>query len=37
MEEVHNLYSSRSFIRVVRSRRVRWVERVEGMGDTSNV
>jgi hypothetical protein len=31
-EELHNLYSSPSMIRVIKSRRMRWVGHVERMG-----
>jgi hypothetical protein len=31
-EEVHNLYSSSSIIRMIKSRRMRWVGCVTGMG-----
>jgi acyl-coenzyme A synthetase/AMP-(fatty) acid ligase len=32
-EELHNLYSSPSVIRMIKSRRMRWVGHVERMGD----
>jgi hypothetical protein len=31
-EELHNLHASLNIIRVIRSRRVRWVRHVAGMG-----
>jgi hypothetical protein len=31
-EELHNLYSSRSIIRMIKSRRMRWAEHVARMG-----
>jgi hypothetical protein len=31
-EELHNLYSSPSIIRVIKSRRMKWAEHVERMG-----
>jgi hypothetical protein len=31
-EELHNLYSSPSIVRVIKSRRMRWAEHVAGMG-----
>jgi hypothetical protein len=36
-EELHNLYSSPSRIRIIKSRRVRWVEHVARMGEKRNV
>jgi hypothetical protein len=36
-EELHNLYSSPSIIRMVKSRRIRWVEYVACMGEKRNV
>ncbi|PNF22492.1 hypothetical protein B7P43_G14846, partial [Cryptotermes secundus] len=36
-EELHNLYSSPSIIRMIESRRMRWVGHVARMGETSNV
>jgi hypothetical protein len=35
-EELHNLYSSPSIIRVVKSRRIRWAGHVERMGSKRN-
>jgi hypothetical protein len=35
-EEVHNLYSSQSIIRMVKSRRMRWLGHVAGMGEKGN-
>jgi hypothetical protein len=35
-EELHNLYSSPNKIRMIKSRRVRWVEHVARMGETRN-
>jgi hypothetical protein len=35
-EELHNLYSSPSIIRMIRSRRMRWTGHVERMGDKRN-
>jgi hypothetical protein len=32
-EELHNLYSSPSIIRMIKSRRMRWVEHLAGMGE----
>jgi hypothetical protein len=32
-EELHNLYSSPSIIRIIKSRRMRWVEHVARMGE----
>jgi hypothetical protein len=31
-EDLHGLYSSPSIVRVIKSRRMRWVEHVAGMG-----
>jgi hypothetical protein len=36
-EELHNLYSSPSIIRLLRSRRMRWTEHVARMGKMRNV
>jgi hypothetical protein len=36
-EELHNLYSSQSIIRIVKSRRVRWAGHVARMGEKRNV
>jgi hypothetical protein len=36
-EELHNLYSSPSIIRVIRSRRMRWAGHVARMGEKRNV
>jgi hypothetical protein len=35
-EELHNLYSSPSIIRMIKSRRIRWAERVAQMGAKRN-
>jgi hypothetical protein len=35
-EQLHNLYSSPSIIRVIKSRRVRWAELAERMGEMRN-
>jgi hypothetical protein len=35
-EELHNLYSSPSVIRVIKSRRMRWAGHVERMGEKRN-
>jgi hypothetical protein len=35
-EELHNLYSSLSIIRMIKSRRMRWTGRVARMGDKEN-
>jgi hypothetical protein len=35
-EELHNLYSSPSIIRIMKSRRMRWAERVARMGANRN-
>jgi hypothetical protein len=32
-EELHNLYSSHSIIRIIKSRRMRWAGRVAPMGE----
>jgi hypothetical protein len=36
-EELHNLYSSPSIIRIIKSRRMRWAEHVARMGEKRNV
>jgi hypothetical protein len=36
-EELHNLYSSPSIIRIIKSRRMRWAGHVERMGEKKNV
>jgi hypothetical protein len=36
-EELHNLYSSPSIIRIIKSRRMRWVAHVARMGEKRNV
>jgi hypothetical protein len=36
-EELYNLYSSPNIIRMIKSRRNRWVEHVARMGETRNV
>jgi hypothetical protein len=36
-EELHDLYSSPSIIRIIKSRRMRWVGHVARMGDKRNV
>jgi hypothetical protein len=36
-EELHNLYSSPSIIRIIKSRRMRWMGHVAWMGENSNV
>jgi hypothetical protein len=36
-EELHNLYSSPSIIRIIKSRRMRWAGHVARMGEKSNV
>jgi PAS domain-containing protein len=35
-EELHNLYSSRSIIRVIKSRRMRWAGHAARMGERRN-
>jgi hypothetical protein len=35
-EELHNLYSSPSIIRMIKSRRMRWAGHVAGMGEKRN-
>jgi hypothetical protein len=35
-EELHDLYSSPSIIRIIKSRRMRWAGHVAGMGEKSN-
>jgi hypothetical protein len=37
LEELHNLYSSPSIIRIIKSRRMRWAGHVAQMGEKSNV
>jgi hypothetical protein len=36
-EELHNLYSSSSIIRIIKSRRMRWAGHVAWMGEKRNV
>jgi hypothetical protein len=36
-EELHNLYSSPSIIRIIKSRRMRWAGHVARIGEKSNV
>jgi hypothetical protein len=36
-EELHNLYSSPSIIRIVKSRKMRWARHVARMGEKRNV
>jgi hypothetical protein len=36
-EELHNLYSSPSIIRMIKSRRMRWARHVARMGEKQNV
>jgi hypothetical protein len=36
-EELHNLYSSTTIIRIIRSRRMRWAGHVARMGEKRNV
>jgi hypothetical protein len=36
-EELHNLYSSPSIIRIIKSRKMRWLGHVAGMGEKRNV
>jgi hypothetical protein len=36
-EELHNLYSSPSIIRIIKSRKMRWAEHVARMGEKRNV
>jgi hypothetical protein len=36
-EELHNLYSSPSIIRIIKSRRMGWAGHVERMGEKRNV
>jgi hypothetical protein len=36
-EELHNLYSSPSIIKIIKSRRMRWVGHVARMGEKRNV
>jgi hypothetical protein len=36
-EELHDLYSTPSIIRIIKSRRMRWVGHVAGMGEKRNV
>jgi hypothetical protein len=35
-QELHNLYSSPSIIRMIKSRRMRWAGHVTGMGEKRN-
>jgi hypothetical protein len=35
-EELHNLYSSQSIIRMIKSRRMRWIGHVARMGEKRN-
>jgi hypothetical protein len=35
-KELHNLYSSPSIIRIIKSRRIRWAGHVAGMGEKRN-
>jgi hypothetical protein len=35
-EELHNLYSSSTFIRTIKSRRMRWVGHMASMGEMGN-
>jgi hypothetical protein len=35
-EEFHKLYASQNIIRVIKSRRMRWAEHVERMGEVRN-
>jgi hypothetical protein len=37
LEELHNLYSSPSIIRIIKSRRMRWAGHVARMGEKRNV
>jgi hypothetical protein len=36
-QELHNLYSSPSIIRIIKSRRMRWAGHLAGMGEKRNV
>jgi hypothetical protein len=36
-EELHNLYSSPSIIRIIKSKRMKWAEHVARMGEKRNV
>jgi len=36
-EELHNLYASSNIIRMIKSRRMRWVGHIARMGDMKNV
>jgi hypothetical protein len=36
-EDLHNLYSSPSIVRIIKSRRMRWAEHVARMGEKRNV
>jgi hypothetical protein len=36
-EELHNLYSSSNIIRIIKSRRIRWVRHVARMGEKRNM
>jgi hypothetical protein len=35
-EELHNLYSSPSIIKIIKLRRIRWAGHVAGMGEKRN-
>jgi hypothetical protein len=35
-EELHNLYSSPNIIRIIKSRRMRWTEKLAQMGESRN-
>jgi hypothetical protein len=37
LEELHNLYSSPSIIRIIKSRKIRWAGHVARMGEKRNV
>jgi hypothetical protein len=37
VEDLHNLYSSPSIIRIIKSRRMRWTGHVAQMGEKRNV
>jgi hypothetical protein len=36
-EKLHNLYSSQSIIRMIKSRKLRWAGHVAGIGEKRNV